>query len=459
MLNYPRLTLVFSGAFAALGFAPTYYLPFLLLGFFALFKINQQAINFKTARNNALYFGFAYYLASLYWVNFALLVFIEDLWWLIPFAVILIPLILSVFFIPITISHYYWKNKPFLQALIVALIWVITEYIRSNIFTGFPWNLLASCLLIDLNLAQIIHYLGCYLTSGLIIFSILISFNTNKTKIYIPIICILLWCVIYYFGYQRINNYDNSFENTKIRIVQPAISMRHKWDLESFQQAMQKQINLSNFENDFKADIIIWPESAIITPINSSLLKQLSKLVLDSKNSILITGAIEEENNKIFTSMIGINNQGEQIFSYRKIHLLPFGEYVPFAKYLPMQKISPGLTDYSFGNDYKIISYQQIPKFKPSICYEIAFSDETKINIEQAKWILNITNDAWFGNSSGPHQHLALNQLRAIETGKPVIRCANNGISAVINAVGQIIIKRSINETAIIDTKLPKNIK
>lgn len=237
-------------------------------------------------------------------------------------------------------------------------------------------------------------------------------------------------------------------------------------------------MNLSVLEAKRPLSAIIWPEAAVPMLLNTSADAQRMLAQIIPSNGILLTGASRKENKNLYTGLSVLNEKGDIIHSYDKTHLVPFGEYVPFKQFLPVEKITPGAIDFTAGKGIETVSPSNIPPFSPLICYEALFPGEvvqspsatymsathlTKRPAEhpakRPEWLLNLTNDAWYGRSSGPYQHLALTRLRAIEEGLPLIRAANNGISAVIDANGRILYKLGLDDVGFIDFELPKPLK
>jgi apolipoprotein N-acyltransferase len=249
-------------------------------------------------------------------------------------------------------------------------------------------------------------------------------------------------------------------ENKTIVLVQPNIKQKDKWNIKKRKDHIQKLIKLSfekehNFENKYK--IIIWPETSFegSIPNELNLLSSISKKIIKNKNTTLIVGLLSQENRKLFNSLIIINATGKIDYKYDKIHLVPFGEYIPFRNKL--KKIANFLSprDFSTGVMKENINLRGFGEIITLICYEILFSNEVNRRIsDNTKLIINITNDAWFGNTVGPYQHLALAKIRAVETGLPLVRVANTGISAFISPYGEEIVKISLNKESVREVNL-----
>ena len=251
------------------------------------------------------------------------------------------------------------------------------------------------------------------------------------------------------FGVFRLNNAQVKKFNIGIKLIQANIKQNLKWDKNEVKNNLQKHINMSNSEN---AEIIIWSESSIPYIINKdSYIDFLT-------DKILITGAIraeikDEKINKLWNSIFVFNN-GKVSDYYDKQILVPFGEYIPFSKYLPfIKKITNGAMDFSSGNSNKNIIINNI-KFNPIICYEIVFPNYVKNKNKDADIILNLTNDGWFGISSGPYQHFVATQFRAVENKTPVIRVSNSGITAYIDEYGRVVKKLDLDTEGEIELKI-----
>jgi apolipoprotein N-acyltransferase len=396
------------------------------------------------------------------------MIYSNDFWWFVPIALIGLPIILANFIGFSSLIARYSKDSRFF-ALIFAISWILFEYIRSFIFTGFPWNLAGYSLSFSYIPIQIISKIGIYGLSFCIIyiFSGFVFYFINKKNEFKQhiIISFILISVIIIFGIYRVNKYPTEFTNHKIRIIQASIKQEDKWSREKLIDNLNKHMILSETDNGFTPEIILWSESAIPFPINRFEVREHIAKSLKT-NQILVTGAILENDQchdvdtcKIFVSFAGIDKEGKMIFSYEKKHLVPFGEYIPFKHLLPVKikKITNGFTDFSPGQKNNIISWNNL-KIRPLICYESIFPDEIFATNQNSDVLINITNDAWYGNV-GPYQHLDISRMRSVETGLPMIRAANNGISAIIDPIGRMVKQTSLNEIGILDGYIPKKLQ
>jgi apolipoprotein N-acyltransferase len=266
------------------------------------------------------------------------------------------------------------------------------------------------------------------------------------------------------YGTLRLEKNPTTFSNINIRLVQPSIPQVAKWDANEFWKNLDKHIDLSSEQSTPYPDLIIWSEAALVVPYKYQPIKDKLKQLLKGTGSILITGGVSDNEKhgddfEIYTAMQAINEFDEVLFEYHKSHLVPFGEYMPFKNILPMKKITPGFLDYTQGTGGLVYIDKLNLVIKPLICYESIFSDFVKTNTQVADVIINITNDSWYGKSSGPYQHLYMSKIRAVENGLPMLRVANNGISAIIDPTGRVIQKLQLNQVGIIDGKIPNKLK
>ena len=261
-----------------------------------------------------------------------------------------------------------------------------------------------------------------------------------------------------------------------LRLVQPNIPQKDKWQAQNRGKHFNNLLTLSslNIEPGIveRPTHIIWPETA--TPFvldgNDPALRIISQII-PSKGALL-TGSprrtvVDKTTVNVWNSLHVVDGSAKIVETYNKSHLVPFGEYIPFRRYLDnftsLTKLTRGRIDFSSGSGKRTLSVPGAPPVSPLICYEVIFSGSVVSNGKNGEskpeWLLNITNDAWFGVSSGPYQHLAAAQLRAVEEGLPLVRVANTGISAVIDGLGRIYRESKLNERTYIDSKLPMSLK
>jgi apolipoprotein N-acyltransferase len=409
-------------------------------------------------------FSFGQLFVGLYWIANAFeFIFINGIF--IGFiAILLLTMVLSIFTgiscIAIVYISNLWQLNLFGFSLIFSSFLSLGEFIRGNIFGGFPWNILGYIWAESLVLLQSVSLIGIYglgLFSFLASTSIILIFSKVKYGIYtlLPILFLFI------YGEIRLNFVnDNSNHFIQLRIIQPLIKQSEKWDEKLKSIHLEKLINLSLIDDGKpKPKLILWPESAL--PYSSSVLENNLKMInWLGEDQVLITGITRAnyKNNKlsnIFNSALITDKTFKNKKYYDKIKLVPFGEFNPLKRILNFKKFTDGSIDFSNGTGTNIY---ELPKSMYNvgilICYEIIFPSKA-ISGSRPDFLVNITNDAWYGNTYGPLQHLAAARVRAIEEGLPVIRAANTGISAAINQYGEYIDRLELGEEGIIDINLP----
>ncbi len=384
-------------------------------------------------------FGYGYFLSTLYWIAEAFkCVGMGDLGY--P-AVLLLVAYLSIY--PALTCYLSYKMKhETLKRLSFPVLWTIFEIIRGYLFTGFPWNLIGYISYKIPYFAQIADLVSIYGVTFLLL--LILVLLTKKTYKY----SVILLCAIMSYGYFRELQYNKKPELPNITLVQPSISQQSKSDPMKFWDNLDLQIAMSQFGSN-KTRLIVWSETAIGTSLNPYILKYISSHL--GKNEILVTGIDREEQSKIYNSVIAVDSTGQIVHCYDKRHLVPFGEYIPdFLLKLDLNKLTAGMINFSAGIVSKTFTLQNISAFDVNICYEIIMPKKVLDN-KKSKWILTVSNDAWFGNSDGPYQHMKTACFRAIEERKPVVRCANNGISCIVNSAGKIVKKLALNSIGTIN--------
>jgi apolipoprotein N-acyltransferase len=323
--------------------------------------------------------------------------------------------------------------------------------------TGFPWNLSGALwgafpfYDFGLSFLQVCAWIGIY---GLSLLTILgATFFTYSKRSCVSVV--ILFLILSAAGFIRLTHIPTVLTGINIRLIQPSIAQNLKWAPDQQKRNLDLQISLSNLESERPLQAIIWPEASISFLIHSSpeLVTYLGQLT--QPNGYMIIGGPRKDQDQLFNSLHVINHDGQIEKSYDKVHLLPFGEYMPFKSILPFEKITTGSVDFSPGKGFDSIYVSNIPSFSPLICYEAVYSGHVTPPHQRPEWLLNLTNDGWFGFTSGPYQHFALVRLRAIEEGLPLVRVANNGISAVVDSLGRVLHRLDLDDVGFIDFDLP----
>ncbi len=329
-------------------------------------------------------------------------------------------------------------------AITFACIWVVFEWIRGWIFTGFPWLLLGHVhhtgplqgvlpIFGSFGASWITVLLGCFVA--------ILLLSKNKQKIFATISLVVI-SVLLYIANQIVWTHVED-EKLDVVLIQGNISQEMKWDRSKHTYIMEKYLSMS--KKHFDADIIIWPETAIPTyysMVKDSFIRKISQTA-DENNIDYLVGVFTHnpKNGQVYNSVMTL---GGALSFYRKQHLVPFGEYIPFRGVLTFLEdyIDIPMADISEGEGRPLVSLKGYP-VGASICYEAVFGDEVIRALPEAKFLINVSNDAWFGDSLAPHQHLEITRSRAVETGRYLLRSTNTGISAVIDPKG-IIVNKSV---------------
>lgn len=452
------------GMLSGLSFAPSFIFPTLFGLSFLTYRVYKSS-SAKSAFVSGYMFGFGHFLTSMYWISLGVSVYIDEFWWAIPFALFGLPVILA-FFVAATCAVS-WKARDFKSFhWIFCVAWVFFEWVRSWIFTGLPWNLLGHSLAFSDILIQPASVFGTY---GLSLITIYIStsffFIFTKQKQYFKrsaIISVSVISLMFGYGLVRLKTYPTEYSKISVRLVQPSIPQVAKWDEQEFWKNLSSQIDLSIIPGT-SPDLIIWSEAALVVPYQYPPVKDEILSMLNTSKSILITGGTSDngkngDDYELYTTFQAIAPDGELLLEYHKSHLVPFGEYMPLKNILPIKKLTPGFTDYTAGLP-KLLDLKQLNlRIRPLICYEAIFPELARTSNEVADVIINITNDAWYGNSSGPYQHLHITRLRAVENGLPTLRTGNNGISAIIDPLGRITSQLALNKIGVINGYMPVKI-
>ena len=493
---------IFCGAISTLAMPPLFLWPVLFLTMPIMVRLIDIAVDNSppTQTSNliqdkrlkaALYgfgFGFGYFFFSLYWIGSSFLVEADKFAWALPFALTILPAGLSLFYtLAFALCAWGWPKGP--ERLVVfALAMFAADWLRGHILTGFPWNLLGHSLTGNEAMMQSVSFFGLYGLTAIacLIFASPANLYCRRQKKYdlwvkksgyVPMLIALLSLpAIALLGQARLSHYGLTqyVPNLELVLVQPNIPQIEKVNPNLRLKAFQKTLDLTakNIKASKNNKLIIWPETAVPYALNKSTALKNKLASLLSPTDQLITGAfrVENENQKdneknqsfqVYNSLYVLNNKGQVTTRYDKHHLVPFGEYLPFPslfKVIGFEALVRLRGGFARGQNPSPIPLDNAPPFLPYICYEAIFPDLINPQTEQAKWLLNISNDGWFGQTTGPYQHAHMVRLRTIETGLPMVRVVNGGITAVFDGLGRVLIKTHLNKKQLITTKLPKTI-
>lgn len=484
--GWRRLALAFgAGAIGALAMPPFGILPAMAIALTAAVWLIDGAAaggRFRSALFAAVagwWWGFGYFLAGLWWLGSAFLVEADQFAWALPLGVVGLPAGLAFFFaVAFGAARLLWlpgARRIVLFALIVAL----TEFLRGVIFTGFPWNSLGMALGQNLWLMQVASITGL---DGLTLLTALIcsapaSLGTGRTprERWRPVAFgALALAIIAAFGALRLPAQPSpTVAGVKLRIMQPNLPQDAKFRPENREEIMRRYLDISDRATSptatgvADATHLFWPESAFpfLLHRDARALAQIAALL--PAGVTLITGAARvddplpgEEGHRYFNSIHVIRDDGTIVGTYDKVHLVPFGEYLPALFDRAMRAIGvrqfvhvPG--GFTPADHRAALAIPGLPGAAATVCYEAIFSGAFIPEGPRPGLIVNVTNDAWFGDTPGPRQHFAQARLRSVEEGLPLVRAANTGISAVVDPYGRVVASLPLGIEGVLDAPLP----
>ncbi len=472
-----RLIALLGGACGALALAPVNFFPaFIIPMVLSVWLLDGSAggslfMSLWRAGEAGWWLGLGYFLAGLWWLGAAFLADGDRFAWALPLGVVGLPAFLAFFpALGFVLARLLWSSSP-MRIFALAAALSFSEWLRGSILTGFPWNDFGMVLGGNLHMAQTASIWGLY---GLTILSVLIfaspALFLEGGKKTLPAAGVILLCLLGLFGAYRLSAPERIVKGAHLRLIQPNVAIvdfRADRKVELVEQYLSLSDRATSPDRNGIADVthLFWPESSfpfILTEDGPALALLASRL----QNAILLTGAaraVRDGRKAEYFNSIQVLAGGEVKESYDKIHLVPFGEYLPFANVISRLGVTqfvaiPG--GFNAGRSSRLLTAPGLPPLLPLICYESIFPNEiaSRINAQALRpgAMLNVTNDGWFGMTSGPYQHFAQSRLRSIEQGLPLIRVANTGISAIVDPYGRTTAYAPLGVEAVIDGELPK---
>ena len=453
------------GAAGALAFEPFRLFPLLLLAYAGLVLLldgaHEGPRRMRDAALTGWGFGFGFFLVGHYWIGYAFLVDAETHAWLMPFAMVLLPAGLALFFAGAAVLCMTAWRPGARRVFLFAAAFTAAEWLRGHILTGFPWNLPGYGWAASDAMLQSASLLGVYGLSLLtLLFGASLVLMAERAKI-VPATLLVLFLAMFAAGEMRLANAtDATVAGVRLRIVQPSTPQPEKYAPENRVRNWRRLIDLSSLPAAQQPTHIIWPEAAppVLLEGNPEVQPDIAALTGDSR--VLMTGQVrlaqENGTRNSYNSFAIFGAQGALLGTYDKFHLVPFGEYVPVASILGTLGITEIAADtgFSSGPGPRTMTVPGAPPVGPLICYEIIFPREVT-GVPRPSWLVNVTDDSWFGPDTGPMQHLLIARVRAIEEGLPIVRAANSGISAVIDAHGRIRARLALGLRDVLDSDLP----
>jgi apolipoprotein N-acyltransferase len=463
------------GALAAASLPPVHALPLLLIAFPGLVVLLGGTRSAWSGFWVGWWFGCGYFIGGIYWLAWPFTLDMERFGWMIPFAVFGLSALQAIFVGLAAALARATRMKGAAGVIMLAVCWAALEFARGqvgNVFAGFPWNLLAiSWAAVD-EMIQPAAYVGAYGLGFLTVFiaampAVFAEPTMSRAARWFWIaIAVLLLAALWIGGAARLAGSDREpVAGVRLRLVQGNIEQSLKWQEGRREQTFAHYLRLTASAGFERITHVVWPETAIdyrfetdypVVRLEGERLKQIAAII--PPNGALLLGAIRDEARRYYNSFHVVAPGGRVVATYDKHELVPFGEFVPMRpvlRRLGVEKLAHGAGDYTAGPGPATLDVPNAPGVSPLICYEAIFPGRTDRR-HRPGWLVNATNDAWFGLTSGPYQHFASARLRAVEEGVPLVRAANTGITAVVDAYGRVQARMAIMSTGVLDAELPR---
>jgi apolipoprotein N-acyltransferase len=425
----------------------------------------------------AYIFALGHFVAGLYWIAAALFVDIGRYWPVLPFGLFGMPAVLASFvgvcLYGAALARHRFKLTGLAWVCLFTVAWSASEWLRGHLFTGFPWNLTGyvwsggfpGALAVLQSASWFgVYGLGFITVLAAALLSLLGASSLSPVgpwrRAMPAVAAAALILVPAGAGALRLHLMPTAETGVWLRLVQPSIAEAAKWDPEAAEANFHRLIELSSAPSERQLTAVIWPEAAATFFLDRDETHRKAIAGVAPQGGYVITGALRGEPRigqieQVWNSLEVVDPAGKVTAQYDKAHLVPFGEYMPLSDLLPLKKFTPGSIDLSAGPGARTLTLERLPPFSPLICYEAIFPNAVLDKSDRPAWLLNVSNDAWYGRSAGPYQHFAMSRTRAVEEGLPLVRVANNGISGVVDAEGRVLAHTSLDAIGYDDVALP----
>lgn len=467
-----------AGVLTAVALPPFGFLPG-LIGYALLMILAERSVTVRGAFWMGWLAGFAYFFIGCWWVAEAFLVN-KDQAWMAPFAASLLPMGLGLFWGAACAAYRRWMPDGVIRVLFFAAVFCLLEWLRGHVLTGFPWNPAGASWAAGSAGSQFASVAGVYGLSFVTVGAVaalapLAGFGPRKSRVGMAIGGVAVLAALVVGGTFRLQAAQLRSTDTLIRIVQADVQQEAKWTPENYQSIVRRYVNLTARPGAALPDVVVWPEGALPATANDVFAP-------GSADATAIAGAMQPgqtllmglsrgepdpeapTGGRYYNSLFALNDVGDGLritAVYDKYRLVPFGEYLPLGgimSALGVRSLVHVPADFSAGKRPAPIDLPNAPRVQPLICYESLYPGFTPGGGDRPRWIVNVSNDSWFGRTSGPLQHLNLASYRAIETGLPVVRATPTGVSAMIDPWGRIVADKRLDpgESGVIDVRLPE---
>ncbi len=484
-----------AGAASALAMAPFFISPVLFITLPVLTWLIDGAGAVGPGRRAVLlraagagwWFGFGYFLLGLFWIGEAFLVEADKFAWLMPFAVLLLPAGLALFTgLAAAAARLFW-SPGVTRILVLAITLSLAEWLRGHVLTGFPWNVLGYALTWPLPLMQSASVLGIYgltllcvaiFAGPLVIIADAEQADARRAVLRAGLLVVVPLLALYALGTWRLAaDAAPMLDGVRIRIVQASVPQRDKWRPEKQRQIFEDQLALSRHDAGGRQDDLagithlVWPEAAMpFLPLeHPEALAAIGEMLPNGTQ--LLSGALRLKHipasdpavaREGYNSLMVFGDKGNLEQTYDKIHLVPFGEYLPMQELLEsigLEQLTRWRGGFAIGPVPRpLLAIPGLPPVAGLICYEAIFPAAIVQGGQRPGLLINVTNDGWFGDTTGPWQHFHQTRVRAVEEGLPIIRAANNGVSAIVDAQGRVVAMLSLNARGVLDSGIPASI-
>jgi apolipoprotein N-acyltransferase len=450
------------GVLAVLALPPLHIVPVLWLAIPGLIAMIGGAAHWRAAFWIGLAWGFGFFSAGLYWITSAILVEAARYWWLVPIAVPALALPLGLF-VALPSALAWFARAGWARVLVFAGGFVGFELLRGEILTGFPWNLLGTVWAFDALLIQAAAFVGVH---GLSLVTLLVAATPLLGR---PAqgAGLLVLVFLAAFGWARLWAPDPAAPQVSVMIVQANVAQEVKWREDSRLAILRRYVDTTRSAAQAALRqlppahrlLVVWPETAVPFLLPND--DDARRIVADAlpPDALLLTGTVRADFTRegyardLYNSLAVIAPSNEVLGLADKMNLVPFGEFMPFRGWLPIRLVQ-GSRDFTPAAERQRLAPAWVPPFVALICYEVIFTGRV-VPLRRPEWMVNVTNDAWFGITAGPWQHLAAARLRAAEEGLPLVRAAQTGVSAVFDSRGRMIARGTLGEAAVIAAPLP----
>ncbi|RST87560.1 apolipoprotein N-acyltransferase [Aquibium carbonis] len=464
-----------AGALAVLSQAPYDFFPVCFVSFPVLVWLLDGATGergdgwvrrLSTVFGIGWWFGFGYFVFGLWWIGKALLVDAEAFAWALPLAILGLPAGLAVFYgFACVVARLCWPDGLGRIAAL-AFGFGLAEWLRATVLTGFPWNAIGYAAMPIPLLMQSVYVVGLFGISALSVFVFAapaVLASDRQRRITLALATLVATAHVAYGAWSLAVPVDVA-RKLSIRIVQPSIPQGGKWDPEMRDEILARLLELSArpTTNGRTPELIVWPETALpfLLTDRPDALAAIGGMLVEGQ--LLVLGAVRSEPGtaageptRYYNATVAIDHRGEIVDAVDKVHLVPFGEYLPLEglfQRFGLRTVAETVGGFSPGVERRPISVAPSISAEPMICYEVIFPGE--VAIAEADFILNLTNDAWFGNTPGPYQHFRQAQVRAVESGRLLVRSANNGISGIVDRSGRVVDAYALDVIGVLDSEL-----